>query len=181
MTHLLRRCGRLPEDPSPTDPVAAQMPLLAGYAAAAIQERIATGPRAGHPVRRLRTAAAVVDGEKLRCARLEGFSLHANVALPAHAREQLEHLCRSAAPASGAGAIDGELRGQLMYQLPYPRRDGSTHLLLDPLELIEKLSVLIPPPRCHLLRFHGVLAPRAQLRSAVVPCRSPKRRPTDKR
>src|SRR5262245_33462670 len=32
------------------------------------------------------------------------------------------------------------------------RRDGSTHLLLDPLELIEKLCVLIPPPRFHLLR-----------------------------
>ena len=49
------------------------------------------------------------------------------------------------------------------------RRDSSTHLLFDPLELIEKLSVLIPPPRFHLLRFHGLLAPRAQLRSAVVP------------
>ena len=91
---LLRRCGRLPEEPSPSDPVAEQMPLLAGYAAASIQERVATGPRAGHPVRRLRSAAAVVDGDKPRCARLEGFSLHANVALPAHAREQLEHLCR---------------------------------------------------------------------------------------
>jgi hypothetical protein len=74
--------------------VAEQMPLLAGYAAASIQELIATGPRAGHPVRGLRTAAAVGDGEKLRCARREGFSLHANVALDARAREQLEHLCR---------------------------------------------------------------------------------------
>jgi hypothetical protein len=70
------------------------MPLLAAYAAASIQERLAPGPRAGHPGRRLRSAAAVVDGAKSRCARLEGFSLHANVALPAHAREQLEHLCR---------------------------------------------------------------------------------------
>lgn len=59
--------------------------------------------------------------------------------------------------------------GQLLYELPHPRRDGSTHLLLDPLELIEKLSVLIPPPRFHLLRFHGVLAPHAHLRAAVVP------------
>ena len=58
VTRLLRRCGRLPEDPSPTDPVAEQMPLLAGYAAASIQDRIATGPLAGHPVRRLHTAAA---------------------------------------------------------------------------------------------------------------------------
>jgi hypothetical protein len=45
-------------------------------------------------VRRLRTAAAVVDEAKLRSARREGFWLHANVALPAHAREPLEHLCR---------------------------------------------------------------------------------------
>ena len=146
------------------------MPLLAGYAAASIQERIATGPRAGQPVRRLRTAAAVVDGAKLRCARREGFSLHANVALPAHAREQLEHLCRYLLrPPLATERLTESSGGQLLYQLPHPRRDGSTHLLLDPLELIEKLSVLIPPPRFHLLRFHGVLAPRAQLRAAVVP------------
>ncbi len=48
--------------------------------------------------------------------------------------------------------------GQLLYELPHPRRDGSTHLLLDPLELKEKLSVLIPSPRVHLLQFHGLLA-----------------------
>ncbi len=35
-------------------------------------------------------------------------------------------------------------QGQLVYALPHPRRDGSTHLLLDPLELIEKLAVLMP-------------------------------------
>ena len=36
----------------------------------------------------------LVDTHKPRCARLEGFSLHANVALPAHARAGREHLCR---------------------------------------------------------------------------------------
>jgi hypothetical protein len=45
--------------------VAEQMPLLAAYAAASIQERVAAGPRAGHPVRRLRSAAAVADGPTL--------------------------------------------------------------------------------------------------------------------
>ena len=138
------------------------MPLLAGYAAASIQELIASGPRAGHPVRRLRTAAAVVDGVKRRCARLEGFSLHANVALPAHAREQLEHLCRYLLrPPLALERVTESSGGQLLYELPHPRRDGSTHRLLDPRELIEKLSVLIPPPRFHLLRVPGVLAPRA--------------------
>ncbi|MBI3108313.1 MAG: transposase, partial [Candidatus Rokubacteria bacterium] len=157
---LLRRRGRLPEEPSPSDPVAEQMPLLAGYAAASIQDLVATGPRAGHPVRRLRSAAAVVDGAKPRCARLEGFSLHANVALPALAREQLEPLCRYLLrPPLALGRLTESSRGQLLYELPHPRRDGSTHPLLDPLELIEKLSVLVPSPRFHLLRFHGLLAP----------------------
>jgi hypothetical protein len=167
---LLRRRGRLPEEPSPSDPVAEQLPLLAGYAAASIQERVATGPRAGHPVRRLRSAAAVVDGAKLRCARLEGFSLHANVALPAHARESLEHLCRYLLrPPLALERLTESSGGQLLYELPHPRRDGSTHLLLDPLELIEKLSVLIPSPRFHLLRFHGLLAPHAAACAQIIP------------
>jgi hypothetical protein len=168
--NLLRRRGRLPEDPSPTDPVAEQLPLLAAYAAASIQERVAAGPRAGHPVRRLRSAAAVVDGAKPRCARLEGFSLHANVALPAHARAQLEHLCRYLLrPPLALERLTASSGGQLLYELPHPRRDGATHLLLDPLELIEKLSVLIPAPRFHLLRFHGLLAPHAAGRAQIVP------------
>ena len=37
----------------------------------------------------------------------------------------------------------------------------TTHLLLDPLELIEKIALLIPPPRFHTLRFHGALGPAA--------------------
>jgi hypothetical protein len=62
-------------------------------------------------------------------------------------------------------------RGQVVFELPHPRADGATHLLLDPLELIEKLTLLIPPPRCHTLRFHGVLAPHAAWRSAGIPGR----------
>ena len=167
---LLRRRGRLPEEPSPSDPVAEQLPLLAGYAAAAIQERVATGPRAGQPVRRLRSAAAVVDGAKLRCARLEGFSLHANVALPAPARAALEHLCRYLLrPPLATERLTESSGGQLLYELPHPRRDGSTHRLLDPRELIEKLSVLIPAPRFPLLRFHGLLAPHAMARAQSLP------------
>jgi hypothetical protein len=62
-------------------------------------------------------------------------------------------------------------RGQVVFELPHPRTDGATHLLLDPRELIEKLTLLIPPPRFHTLRFHGVLAPHAAWRSAVIPGR----------
>ena len=37
------------------------------------------------------------------------------------------------------------------------------------MELLEKLAVPVPPPRLHLLRCHGVLAPRARDRHCIVP------------
>lgn len=59
-------------------------------------------------------------------------------------------------------------QGQLL-ELAHPRADGSTHLLLDPLELLETLAVLVPAPRTHSLRYHGVLAPHAAWRALIVP------------
>ncbi len=50
-------------------------------------------------------------------------------------------------------------RGQVVFELPHPRADGATHLLLDPLELIEKLTLLIPPPRFPPEFHHGVTSP----------------------
>jgi hypothetical protein len=47
--------------------------------------------------------------------------------------------------------------------------DGTTHLLLSPLELIEKLAALVPPPRLNLVRYHGLLAPNARQRQQIVP------------
>ena len=46
--------------------------------------------------------------------------------------------------------------------------DGTTHLLFDPVELLEHLAVLTPRPRINLILYHGVLAPRAAWRSLVV-------------
>jgi len=34
---------------------------------------------------------------------------------------------------------------------------------------LEKLAALIPPPRAHLVTYHGVLAPAAAMRSRIVP------------
>jgi hypothetical protein len=49
---------------------------------------------------------------------------------------------------------------------PWP--DGRTHLQLDPVEFLRKLAGIIPPPRAHLVRYHGVFAPRGRLRAAVT-------------
>jgi hypothetical protein len=53
------------------------------------------------------------------------------------------------------------------WQSPY--QDGTTHLVMTPLEFLQKLAALVPRPRLNLIRYHGVLAPNAKLRSLVVP------------
>jgi hypothetical protein len=49
------------------------------------------------------------------------------------------------------------------------RRAGATHILMERSELIERLVPLIPPPRAHQVRYHGILAPCASYRDQVVP------------
>jgi hypothetical protein len=34
---------------------------------------------------------------------------------------------------------------------------------------LARLAALVPPPRMHLTRFHGVFAPHSQLRAVVTP------------
>ena len=41
-------------------------------------------------------------------------------------------------------------------------------LHLTPLELIERIVALVPPPRTHRHRYFGVLAPNSPLRAAAV-------------
>ena len=40
---------------------------------------------------------------------------------------------------------------------------------MSPLEFMERLAALLPRPRLHLIRFHGVLAPNAKLRCEIIP------------
>jgi hypothetical protein len=100
LRRLRRRVGRLlirrrrgSDEDAGRDPFAAQEPLFASAVAASLQSRVGLGARAGQPVRRLRSAAAAPATGR-RSARLEGFSLHADVAVPARRRDQLEKLCR---------------------------------------------------------------------------------------
>ena len=49
---------------------------------------------------------------------------------------------------------------RLAFALKTPWAGGTTHLLLCPMELIEKLAPLVPPPRLNLVRYHRALAPK---------------------
>jgi hypothetical protein len=98
-----------------------------------------------------------------------GFSLDAAVRVGAHDRAGLERLLRYCARPPFAlerlELLDAE---RVVYRLPKPQRDGTTALSLTPLELIDHLAALIPPPRRHRHRYHGVLAPNSPLRAAAV-------------
>ena len=48
--------------------------------------------------------------------------------------------------------------GQVRYPLKTPYRDGTTHIVLEPQDLMARLAALVPPPRMHLTRYHGVFA-----------------------
>jgi hypothetical protein len=58
--------------------------------------------------------------------------------------------------------------GQVLLELRHPWSDGTTHLVFDPVEFLERLAVLIPRPRINLILYHGVLGPRAAWRRLVV-------------
>jgi hypothetical protein len=48
-------------------------------------------------------------------------------------------------------------------------RDGRTELAFTPIDFLRRLATLIPPPRSHLTRYHGVFAPNHHLRATIVP------------
>ena len=53
-------------------------------------------------------------------------------------------------------------------QIPRPGPVGSGPQRLTPLELLDRLAALVPPPRLHRHRYFGVLAPNSPLRIAVT-------------
>jgi hypothetical protein len=84
-------------------------------------------------------------------------------------RAGLERLCRYAVrpPFALERLTQGE-EGRLVYRMKRPR-GGSLFLVLTPDELLARLATLVPPPRVHGLRYHGVFAPNSKMRSRVVP------------
>ena len=61
-------------------------------------------------------------------------------------------------------------QGQIVYKLKTPYRNGTTHIVLDPLDFLSRLASLIPRPRIHLIRFpKAAFAPNCKYRSLVIP------------
>jgi hypothetical protein len=92
-------------------------------------------------------------------AKTAGFSLHAGVAAKAHQRRKLERLCRYiACPVIATERVTLTPQGNVRYTLTPPySRDGTTHILLEPLDFIARLAALVPKPRVNLTWFARVI------------------------
>ena len=47
--------------------------------------------------------------------------------------------------------------------------DGTTGIVFSPIELVERLVAIIPPPKVHQILYRGVLAGNSALRNQIVP------------
>jgi len=73
--------------------------------------------------------------------------------------------------------VDGR-SDQILYLLPGPNPAGLAALRLSALEFLDRVAKILPPPRIHRHRYHGVFAPNAPLRPLVKNQKRPPRNPS---
>ncbi|MBK9261456.1 MAG: transposase [Polyangiaceae bacterium] len=99
---------------------------------------------------------------------VQGFNVYAGDAIDGRDRKRVERMCRYLARppiATERLTEDGDV---LRYEMKKVWRDGTRFVTLDPHELIARICAMVPPPRLHMIRFHGELAPNSALRERVV-------------
>jgi hypothetical protein len=175
IVRLVRRHGIDLESPSnevdSNDERLFDCPVYAEIQGAAVLGRVATGPRAGGRVLRIGRdpAAPVVTADGPLQAHLDGFDLHAGVAVPAGQRARLERLCRYILrPPIAQDRLELTSEGRVLLRLRRTWRDGTRAIRFEPSEFLEKLASMIPKPRINLLVYHGVFAPHARHRPEAV-------------
>jgi Putative transposase len=117
-------------------------------------------------------------------AQVNGFDLHAAVVVPARDRARLERTCRYALrPPVAHDRIRLTAEGQVLLTLRHRWADGTTHLLFDPIEILERLAAITPRPRINLVLYYGVLGAHAAWRARLsVPATTePAREPAAER
>ena len=108
--------------------------------------------------------------EKPLCASMDGFTLHAATragALDSTGREALlRYVLR---PPIAQERLQPRPDGLVRITLKRAYSDGTVAVDMDPLSLLCRLATSVPPPRFHIVRYAGVLAPASPWRSRIVP------------
>jgi len=89
-----------------------------------------------------------IESAWLAAARAGGFSLHAGLDIAPEQREKLERLCSYISrPPVATERVALTASGQVRYTLKTPYRDGTTHIVLEPLDLMAHLERTAPQPQ----------------------------------
>jgi hypothetical protein len=150
--------------------------VLVAMAEASVGGVVATGPRRGRRIVRVRGAPADLDAFVMGrlCAEVEGFSLqaatHIHAGDRAGAGRMARYLVRPPIASDRLSRLDD---GRLELRLKRPWRDGTTAFVYTPHELLERLVAIVPRPRAHLTRYFGVFAPAFAARAGIVPSTEP--------
>ena len=144
-------------------------PLLAQCYAASIRGYIATGARAGQKVMMMGVAIDDDHRELGDARQPDGFNLFAGKCIPAFDKQKREHAIRyMARPPIPKDKLTYTSDGDVLLELKRPWSNGTTHARFTGTELLEKLASLVPPPRVNGVRYHGIFAPNAKHRGAMV-------------
>lgn len=102
--------------------------------------------------------------------RISGFSLNGEVRVEADGRAALERLLRYVLrPAISVKRLSYKPAKELVRYWPKKGRPEDPMVFeWTSVEFLARFARLIPPARRHLVRYHGALAPRSPLRSAVT-------------
>jgi len=121
------------------------------------------------------------DAKEMLAYQHSGFSVDAGVCIEAHDRAALERRLRYCARPPFAMDRLRKEGASLVYRCAKQQSEPGNdkrgakvdELHLTPLELIERIAALVPPPRTHRHRYFGVLAPNSALRAAVTALAAP--------
>jgi hypothetical protein len=103
------------------------------------------------------TAAPNTPNTAQRCANEQGFSLHADVCCAMNQRSKLEQLCRYITrPAIAHERLSINQNGNVVLGLKTSYKDGTTHVVMEPLEFMQRLAAFVPQPRLNLIRFDEI-------------------------
>jgi hypothetical protein len=137
---------------------------------ASLLGQAALGERAGKRARRVQVRGGREFELPPRCAAYEGYNLHAGVGLAAGEREALERLCRYLLrPPLARDRVLRQEDGTVEVGLKRVWSDGTRAILFTPLEFVERLAAIVPPPRVNQVVYRGVLSANAAWRREVIP------------
>jgi len=152
-------------------------PLLTEVYGASISGRIALGPGRGNRALVLRRALPSVTPptqapvyEKPGGEKGYVFDVHGSVSVQRGDRHGLLRLCKYLLrPALGIDRFEETSGGRVALRFKRPWSDGTSHVVLTPLQLVQRVVALIPKPRTHTVRYHGAFAPNSKFREMVIP------------